>query len=103
MLGRGRQIHGGRNIRAGDLRLLGRIVWHTVIHATPRRAWFTLSLVGATLLRRPSRIKEAVSFAIVHKAFYEYMVGLGEHLDAAIPRTEATQPELLPVLSPESS
>ena len=103
LLHRGSQIHGGRNIRKGDLLRLARVLYATLVSSGPRRAWFTLSLLGATLLRRPSVIKEAVSFAIVHKAFYEYMVGLGEHLDAAIPRTEATQPELLPVLSPESS
>ena len=83
----------GANIRAGDIRLLGRIVWHTVIHATPRRAWFTLSLVGATLLRRPSRVKEAVSFAIVHKALYDYMQILGRHLDRAIAEIEKSPPD----------
>ncbi len=88
LLHRGDQVHGGANIRAGDLRLLGRIVWRTVIRTTPRRAWFTLSLVGATLLRRPSRIKEAISFAIVHKALYDYMRILGRHLDRAIAEIE---------------
>ena len=38
-----------------------------------RRAWFTLSLLGETLLRRPSVFKEAVSFAVVHQAFHAYV------------------------------
>ncbi len=92
LLNRGDQVHSGANIRAGDLRLLGRIVWRTLIHATPRRAWFTLSLVGATLLRKPSRVKEAVSFAIVHKALYDYMQTLGRHLDRAIAEIEESPP-----------
>jgi hypothetical protein len=41
-------------------------------------------LIGATLIRRPSAFKEAVSFAIVHKALSEYMEALGRHLEAAI-------------------
>ena len=89
LLHRGDQIHRGSNVRAGDLRLLARIVWRTVIRATPRRAWFTLSLLGATLLRRPSRIKDAVSFAIVHKALYDYMRALSRHLDRAIEELES--------------
>jgi len=84
LLARGRQITRGRNIRRGDLQLLGRILRQTVIQASPRRAWFTLRLLGATLLRRPSAFKDAVSFAIVHKALSEYMEALGRHLDRAI-------------------
>jgi radical SAM superfamily enzyme YgiQ (UPF0313 family) len=103
LLHRGPQIHGGRNIRKGDLLRLARILYDTILTGGPRRAWFTLSLLGTTLLRRPSVFKEAVSFAIVHKAFYEYMLGLSAHLDAAIPRIEAEEPKILPVLSPEST
>jgi radical SAM superfamily enzyme YgiQ (UPF0313 family) len=84
LLHRGPQIHGGRNVRRGDLRRLVRILYETVIRGGPRRAWFTISLLGATLLRRPSVFKEAVSFAICHKAFYEYSERLREHLDGAL-------------------
>ena len=73
LLNRGTQVAGGRHLRSGDLRRLLSVLRDTVLLGGPRRAWFTLSLLGTTLLRRPSVIKEAVSFAIVHKAFYEYM------------------------------
>jgi radical SAM superfamily enzyme YgiQ (UPF0313 family) len=84
ILSRGRQITRGLNIRSGDLALLGRILRQTILQADPRRAWFTLRLLGETLLRRPSGFKDAVSFAIVHKALAEYMEALGRHLDRAI-------------------
>jgi hypothetical protein len=84
LLHRGGQITRGLNIRRGDLALLRRILVQTVLRAGPRRAWFTLRLLGATLLRRPSAFKDAVSFAIVHKALSEYMEALGRHLEQAI-------------------
>ena len=84
LLHRGTQVHGGRNVRRDELRRLLPILTATVLRAGPRRAWFTLSLLGATLLRRPSVLKEAISFAIVHKAFYDYMQDLGEKLEDAI-------------------
>ncbi len=88
LLHRGAQIQGGQNIRKGDLRRLGCVLRDTVLRGGPRRAWFTLTLLGATLLRRPSVFKEAVSFAIVHKAFYEYMRELQGRLDAALQELE---------------
>jgi hypothetical protein len=60
------------------------VLHETVIRGGPRRAWFTLSLLGATLLRRPSVFKEAVSFAIVHKAFHTYVEALVRDLDARV-------------------
>jgi radical SAM superfamily enzyme YgiQ (UPF0313 family) len=84
LLHRGRQVHGGRNVRPGDLLRLGRVLRETLLRGGPRRAWFTLSLLGATLLRRPSVFKEAVSFAIVHKAFHDYVSGLVRDLDAQV-------------------
>ena len=88
LLHRGAQISAGRNIRKGDLRRLASVLRDTVLLGGPRRAWFTLTLLGATLLRRPSVFKEAVSFAIVHKAFYEYMRELQGLLDAALEELE---------------
>ena len=89
LVNRGSQIHGGRNIRKEDMRRFASVIWATVIRGGPRRAWFTLSLIGATLLRRPSAFKEAVSFAFVHKAFYDYMLDLGVRLDTAIGELES--------------
>jgi len=84
LLHRGNQIHRGRNIRKGDLRRLAVVLYNTVILGGPRRAWFTLSLLGATLLRRPSVIKEAVSFAVVHQAFHRYARVLAADLEHAL-------------------
>ena len=71
-------------MRRRDLARLVRILWNTVIRGGPQRARFTLRLLGETLLRRPSVFKEAVSFAIVHCAFHDYMERLGAELDGAI-------------------
>ena len=71
-------------VRAGDLRMLWRVLWRTVVRAHPRRAWFTLSLLGATMLRRPSAFADAVYFVLVHKGLYDYMEALGKHLDRVI-------------------
>jgi len=78
------QVVASMPVRAGDLRMLGRVLWRTVVRAHPRRAWFTLSLLGATMLRRPSAFADAVYFALIHKGLYEYMEALGEHLDRVI-------------------
>jgi radical SAM superfamily enzyme YgiQ (UPF0313 family) len=97
LMNRGTQIHGGRNLRSGDLKRLASVLRDTVVLGGPRRAWFTLSLLGATLLRRPSVLKEAVSFAIVHKAFYAYMRQLQMVLDAALREFELdTEPDPIP-------
>jgi radical SAM superfamily enzyme YgiQ (UPF0313 family) len=95
LLNRGHQNQGGFNLRSGDLRRLARILCDTVLRAHPRRAWFTLSLLGASLLRRPSAFKEAVSFAIVHRAVHGYMRSLVERLDAAIAELEREAAETL--------
>ena len=64
-------------------------MWRTVIRASPRRAWFTLSLLGHTLARRPSAFVDAVSLAVVHKALYDYVHVLRGRLDEAIAKLEA--------------
>ena len=92
LLHRGRQVHGGRNIRRGDVHLFGRVMRELVWRGGPRRAAFTLGLHGTVLLRRPSVFKEAVSFALVHKAFSDYVRTLSVELGHAIERIEAEQP-----------
>ncbi len=84
VLHRGSQVHGGRNIRKGDLRRLARVLDAMLLRGGSRRAWFTLRLLGETLLRRPSVFKEAVSFALVHMAFHDYMGRLASDIDASI-------------------
>lgn len=81
---RGSQVHGGRNIRKGDLQLFARVLGETLVRGGPRRAAFTLGLLLRVLVKRPSVFKEAVSFALVHKAFSDYMEHLVRQLDEAI-------------------
>ncbi len=90
VLHRGAQVggSGGASVNTREGLLFLRILRETLLRGGPRRAWFTLSLLVSTLLRRPSAFKEAVSFAIVHKAFQEYMETLCGHLDDAIAQIE---------------
>jgi radical SAM superfamily enzyme YgiQ (UPF0313 family) len=89
LVARGGQVNRGRNIRRGDMARLGRILRETVWRGGPRSAWFTLSLLFATLLRRPAAFKEAVSFAISHRAFHGYVRSLATRLDAVIAELES--------------
>ena len=92
LLNRGRMVSRAR-IGVEEVRLLGRVLWRTLLRTRPRRAWFTLSLLGATLLRRPSALADALYYVTVHKGLYEYMESLGEHLDAAIRELAAGEPD----------
>jgi len=98
LLGKGTMVGTQLQIGRDDLRLFGRILWSTVVRASPRRAWFTLSLLVATLLRRPSVFVDAVTLAIVHQALYDYVRVLRRHLDRAIAELEASDasPAVLP-------
>jgi len=64
-----------------DMRILGRVLWHCMLRATPRRAWLTLSLMIETALRRPRALRDAVTFALIHKHLYEYMRDTCKQLD----------------------
>jgi radical SAM superfamily enzyme YgiQ (UPF0313 family) len=92
VMNRGAQVKRDATFRAGDLARFGRILLETLVRGGPRRAWFTLRLLGSTLARRPSAFREAVSFAIVHRAFHEYLEALAEKLDAAIRDLERAAP-----------
>jgi radical SAM superfamily enzyme YgiQ (UPF0313 family) len=100
LLSRGGQVHRGRNVRRGDLRRLLRVLAATLLFAGPRRAWFTLSLLAGAATRRPSVLKEAVSFAVVHRAFHRYVERLGRELEGAIGELPAgaQNPIQLPVI-----
>jgi radical SAM superfamily enzyme YgiQ (UPF0313 family) len=95
LLNRGAHLERRFSVSPGELRLLWRVLRDTVLRGSLRRASFTLSLLGATLFRRPALFKDAVSFAILHKAFDEYMRALGEELDRAIAalESEAIEPQ----------
>jgi radical SAM superfamily enzyme YgiQ (UPF0313 family) len=93
LLHRGRQVHGGTNIRAGDLRRLWRIFVATVLRGGPRRAWFTVRLISTALLRRPAVFKDAVSFAVIHQAFHSYVERLIAELDEVIRSLDDGSPQ----------
>jgi radical SAM superfamily enzyme YgiQ (UPF0313 family) len=99
IVNRGRQVGEGLQVRREELRLAVRVLRDTVVAAGPRRAWFTLSLLGATLWKRPAALPDALSFAIVHKALYEYMRALDRHLARVIDEIEASAAEALAPVS----
>jgi radical SAM superfamily enzyme YgiQ (UPF0313 family) len=70
--------------RRDDLGVLLRVVWSCVLRASPRRAWFTLSMIAETALRRPSALRDAVTLALMHKHLYEYMRHTSIHLETII-------------------
>jgi radical SAM superfamily enzyme YgiQ (UPF0313 family) len=95
ILNRGRQVGEGLRVRREELVLAARVLRDTLIATSPRRAWFTFSLIGATLWKRPAALADAMSFAIVHKALYEYMQSLDRHLERVIGEIEASEAALL--------
>ncbi len=98
LLGKGNDVGARLQIGREDLRLFMRIMWRTVVRASPRRAWFTLSLLATALVRRPSVFVDAVTLAVVHQALYDYVRVLRGHLDRAIAEIEAGEvtPAALP-------
>jgi radical SAM superfamily enzyme YgiQ (UPF0313 family) len=103
ILNRGRQTGDTGRPRAGEMMLLARILRDTVIAASPRRAWFTLSLLGSTLWNNPQRFADAVSFALVHKGLYEYMQQLDRHLERVIREIEERGEAIVEAATPYAS
>ena len=91
LFGKGTEVTSQKRFGGADMLLFMRIMWRTVLHASPRRAWFTLSLLASTLLRRPSVFVDAVSLAVIHQALYDYVRALRPHLDRAIAELEARE------------
>ncbi len=88
MMRRGSQVTEGLRIRREDLRIFFRILRDTLFVRDLRRAWFTLSLLGTTLLRRPTAFRDAVSFAVVYKALADYAEELEVHLNRELESIE---------------
>ncbi len=70
------------------------MLWTCILRASPRRAWFTLSLMLETALRRPRAFREAVTFALMHKHLYEYMRDTSRQLDALIRELRQSEPAI---------
>ncbi len=81
ILNKGAQIETRLVASGQDLRIVLRVLWTCILRASPRRAWMTLSLVLETALRRPRALRDAVTFALIHKHLYEYMRDTCKHLD----------------------
>jgi radical SAM superfamily enzyme YgiQ (UPF0313 family) len=95
IVNRGRHVGEKVEIKRHEWILAARIIRDTILVAGPRRAWFTLSLIGGTLLRRPAAFADAISFAILHKALYEYMQALDGHLERVIREIETATNDAL--------
>ena len=75
-----------------DLRMLLRIGWTCVLRTSPRRAWLTVSMFLETACRRPRAIRQALTLALMHKHFYEYVRETSRELDALIRVLRKTEP-----------
>jgi radical SAM superfamily enzyme YgiQ (UPF0313 family) len=81
ILHKGTQIHTQLLAGGQDMRIFLRVLWTCILSASPRRAWMTLSLVLETALRRPRALRDAFTFALLHKHLYEYMRDTCQRLD----------------------
>jgi len=103
ILSRGGQLKS--HLLAGELSLGLRILWSCALHASPRRAWLTLSMLVETMLRRPAAIRDALTLALMHKHLWEYVRDTSRHLDQLIDelRTTPATAGLLPGAGVEPS
>jgi radical SAM superfamily enzyme YgiQ (UPF0313 family) len=84
ILRRGRQISGGIRPRRGELAVVARFLRDCLLRASPRRQLLTLSMLLETAVRRPARLRDAISLALMHKHFYEYVRDLSASLERMI-------------------
>jgi radical SAM superfamily enzyme YgiQ (UPF0313 family) len=91
------------DLLAGELSLALRILRDLTLRASPRRAWLTLSMLAETALRQPSRLKDALTLALMHKHLWEYVRDTSRHLDLLIEelRTSPATAGLLPARDAE--
>ncbi len=97
ILNRGQLAHARLLTSVQDFKIFLRVLWYCVLRASPARAWMTLSLLMETLLRRPRALRDAVTFALLHKHLYEYMCATSRRLDALLEelRRFPPQPEMI--------
>ena len=94
ILNKGSQIETRLVASGQDMRILARVLWHCMLRTTPRRAWLTLSLMIETELRRPRALRDAVTFALIHKHLYEYMRDTCKQLDQLVHEIKQLPEEL---------
>jgi radical SAM superfamily enzyme YgiQ (UPF0313 family) len=92
LLNRGRLLGSRLLAGRGDLAVFWRILWTCVVRASPRRAWFTLSMLLETAWRRPRALRQALTLALMHKHLYEYVRGISRRLEALVRELEESEP-----------
>jgi radical SAM superfamily enzyme YgiQ (UPF0313 family) len=80
ILRRGRSIRGGLRVRRHELWIFLRFLRDCVLRGGASRRWLSISMLIETALRRPTRLPEAVSFALMHKHLHEYVRALSASL-----------------------
>jgi len=84
ILNRGTQIQTRLVASGQDVGIFLRVLWTCILRASPRRAWLTVSLLAETALRRPRALRDAITFALMHKHLYEYMRDTCKQLDQLV-------------------
>jgi radical SAM superfamily enzyme YgiQ (UPF0313 family) len=99
ILSKGTQIKGRLIAGSQDFGIFRRVMRDCILKASPARAWMTLLLMLETALRRPGAMRDAVSFALIHKHLYEYMVDTCGRIDKLIHEIQELPEhiEMLPV------
>lgn len=97
LLTRGAQVKEKLYLNRGDVKIAWRVLRDCVLFTSAKRRRFTLSVLAETLAFRPSAIKEAITVAVLHKHFYEYMQDVCRQLEEYAAREFAGDyPEPLP-------
>ncbi len=81
-------------MRLEYVRTLARVLSAMLVTGGPERRSFTLKLVYQVVSKRPSMLREALYFSILHKAFYDYLQVLGVAMERDLAAYAAQQPEL---------
>jgi len=102
ILHKGAQLETRLGASRQELATLGRVVWHCILCASPRRAWLTTTLLLETILRRPRALRDAVTFALLHKHLYEYTQDICARLEQLVAELQAApdDPRLVPLPAP---
>ncbi len=102
ILSKGNQIKGRLVASSQDFGIFRRVMRDCILRASPRRAWMTISLLLETALRRPRAMRDAISFALLHKHLYEYMTDTCARIDELIHEIQELPEhmEMLPAQSP---
>jgi radical SAM superfamily enzyme YgiQ (UPF0313 family) len=102
ILNRGKLSVGDFQMRRGELAIVWRFLRDCLLWASPRRQLLTLSMLFETAIRKPGRLRDAISLALMHKHFYEYVKDLSAALDGMIERLREApdSANLLPTANP---